>query len=77
MKLFICIFLASTLFGRVSMLHDLEPGKRDNSYRVWIYFDERDQNRIVDLDPKSIKRRKKHDIHTPVSYTHLTLPTKA
>ena len=78
MKLFIYIFLASNLIGQVAILHDLEPGKRDNSYRVWIYFDERDQNRVADLDPKSIKRRKKHDIHTPttVSYTHLTLPTK-
>ena len=70
MKLFIYIFLASNLIGQVAILHDLEPGKRDNSYRVWIYFDERDQNRIVDLDPKSIKRRKKHDIHTPTKYDY-------
>jgi len=70
MKLFIYIFLASTLFGQISTLHDLEPGKRENSYRVWIYFDERDQNRIVDLDPKSIERRKKHDIHTSTKYDY-------
>jgi len=70
MKLFIYIFLASNLFGRVATLHDLEPGKRENSYRVWIYFDERDQNRIVDLDPKSIERRKKHDIHTLTKYDY-------
>ena len=70
MKLFIYIFLASNLIGQVAILHDLEPGKRDNSYRVWIYFDERDQNRIVDLDPKSIKRRKKHDIYTPTKYDY-------
>ena len=77
MKLFIYIFLASNLFGQVATLHDLEPGKRENSYRVWIYFDERDHNRIVDLDPKSIERRKSTSEVIPDSFAKPTKNSRA
>ena len=74
MKIIVYLF-TSILCAQI--LTDLAPGKRQLGYRVWVYFDDKDQRKIIDLDPSSIKRREKHNIDTPttVSYTHLTLPT--
>ena len=70
MKLLIFIFLVSNLIARISKLDHLAPGKRDDGYRIWIYFDERDQERFVNLDPASIKRRKKHGITELTEYDY-------
>ena len=56
MKIIVYLF-ASILYAQI--LTDLSPGKRQEGYRVWVYFDEKDQREIVDLDPSSIKRRGK------------------
>ena len=60
MKIIVYLF-ASILYAQI--LTDLAPGKRQEGYRVWVYFDEKDQTKIVDLDPSSTKRREKHNIH--------------
>ena len=70
MKLLIYIFLVSNLIAQTSKLDHLAPGKRDDGYRIWIYFDERDQERFVNLDPASIKRRKKHGITELTKYDY-------
>ena len=70
MKLLIFIFLVSNLIAQTSKLDHLAPGKRDDGYRIWIYFDERDQERFVNLDPASIKRRKKHGITELTKYDY-------
>ena len=70
MKLLIFIFLVSNLIAQTSKLDYLAPGKRDDGYRIWIYFDERDQERFVNLDPASIKRRKKHGITELTEYDY-------
>ena len=71
MKLLIFIFLVSNLIAQTSKLDYLAPGKRDDGYRIWIYFDERDQERFVNLDPASIKRRKKHGITELTKYDYI------
>ena len=68
MKIIVYLF-ASILYAQI--LTDLSPGKRQEGYRVWVYFDEKDQRKIVDLDPLSIKRREKHNILTPTKYDYL------
>ena len=68
MKIIVYLF-ASILYAQI--LTDLAPGKRQEGYRVWVYFDEKDQREIVDLDPSSIKRRGKHNIHAPTKYDYL------
>ena len=68
MKIVVYLF-TSILCAQI--LTDLSPGKRETGYRVWVYFDEKDQERIVDLDPSSIKRRQKHNIHTLTKYDYL------
>ena len=68
MKIIVYLF-TSILYAQI--LTDLAPGKRQEGYRVWVYFDEKDQREIVDLDPSSIKRRGKHNIHTPTKYDYL------
>lgn len=67
MKLLVLTFIVSNLFAQTSMLN---PGKRGNGYRVWIYFDERDQENYIDLDPASIKRRQKHGINKTTKYDY-------
>jgi len=71
MKSLIHILLLSNLFAQIVDLSSIEPGKRGDDYRVWVYFDERDQKKTVDLDPASIKRREKHGIHEPTKYDHM------
>ena len=68
MKIIVYLF-ASILYAQI--LTDLSPGKRQEGYRVWAYFDEKDQREIVDMDPSSIKRREKHNIHAPTKYDYL------
>ena len=68
MKIIVYLF-TSILYAQI--LTDLAPGKRQKGYRVWVYFDEKDQRKIVDLDPSSIKRREKHNIYTPTKYDYL------
>ena len=68
MKIIVYLF-ASILYAQI--LTDLSPGKRQEGYRVWVYFDEKDQREIVYLDPSSIKRREKHNINTPTKYDYL------
>ena len=72
MKLLIHILFLSNLFAQIVDLSGLEPGKRgDDDYRVWVYFDERDQKSTIDLDPATIKRRVKHGIHGPTKYDYI------
>ena len=68
MKIFVYLF-ASILYAQV--LTDLAPGKRQEGYRVWVYFDEKDQRKIVDLDPLSQRRREKHNLYTPTKHDYL------
>ena len=78
MKLLIHFLLLSNLFARIVDLSNLEPGKRGDDYRVWVYFDERDQKSTIDLDPATIKRRVKHGIHGPTKYDYIlksSIPT--
>ena len=67
MKIVLYLF-TSILYAQI--LTDLAPGKRQKGYRIWVYFDEKDKRKIVDLDPSSIKRREKHNIHTPTKYDY-------
>ena len=72
MKIIVYLF-ASILYAQI--LTDLAPGKRQEGYRVWVYFDEKDQSKIVDLDPSSQRRREKHNIHTPTKHDYLIKDT--
>jgi len=71
MKLLIHILFLSSLFAQIDVLSNLEPGKRGDDYRVWVYFDERDKKRTIDLDLTSIKRRAKHGIYEPTKYDYI------
>ena len=71
MKLLIHILFLSNLFAQIVDLSGLEPGKRGDDYRVWVYFDERDQKSTIDLDPATIKRRVKHGIYGPTKYDYI------
>ena len=68
MKIIVYLF-ASILYAQI--LTELAPGKRQDGYRVWVYFDEKDQRAIVDLDPLSQRRRGKHNLYTPTKYDYL------
>ena len=71
MKIFLQILFLSSLFAQVVDLSRLESGKRGNYYRLWVYFDERDQNKTIELDHSSIIRREKHGIYKPTKYDYL------
>ena len=70
MKLLIYILFLSSLLAQIDVLSNLEPGKRGDNYRVWVYFDERDQKSTIYLDPTAIERRKKHGIYDPTKYDY-------
>ena len=70
MKLFLIVTFISTLFAGEIKIKDLEPGKRGNQYRVWVYFDKKDSTSIVSLDQASIKRRIKHNIFKLTKYDY-------
>ena len=57
MKLFLIMTIISILSAGEIRTNDLEPGRRGNRYRVWVYFDKKDSTSIVSLDQASIKRR--------------------
>ena len=42
MKIIVYLF-TSILYAQI--LTDLAPGKRQEGYRVWVYFDEKDQRK--------------------------------
>ena len=70
--------IAFLLFIFISSLHsndikpkNIEPGRRGDLYKVWVYFDKKDSKRIVDLDSASIERRIKHGIVGPTKYDYL------
>ena len=75
MKLLIHIAFISNLFAQITEISNLEIGKRGDYYRVWVYFDERDQKNTIDLDPKSIRRREKHDIYGMTKYDYIIKPS--
>ena len=70
----------------------IELGKRNDKYRVWIYFTDKKGSQQITLSPKTIKRRIKNSVRTinnrydiPVSekykslikhYTHVHTPYK-
>ena len=66
----IIVYLFTSILA-AQFLTDFAPGKREEGYRVWVYFDEKDKEKIVDLDPSSIIRREKHNIQTPTKYDYL------
>ena len=68
MKIIVYLF-ASILYAQI--LTDLAPGKRQEGYRVWVFFDEKDQRKIVDLDPSSQRRREKHNLYGPTKHDYL------
>ena len=72
MKIIVYLF-TSILFAQ--NLIDLAPGKRQGGYRAWVYFDEKDQRKIVDLDPSSQRRREKHNLQTPTKHDYLLKDT--
>ena len=70
--------VAFLFFIFISFLHpndikpqSIEPGRRGDLYKVWVYFDKRDSKRIVDLDSASIERRLKHGIVGPTKNDYL------
>ena len=71
MKIFLQVLFLSSLFAQVVDLSRLESGKRGDYYRLWVYFDERDQNKTIELDHSSISRREKHGIYKPTKYDYL------
>ena len=69
---------AFLFFIFLSLLHPndinpqtIEAGRRGDLYRVWVYFDKKDFERIVDLDSASIERRLKHGIVGPTKNDYL------
>jgi len=65
------IFLSFVLFSELLFCQIFEAGKRaHDSYRLWIYFDKRDPNNLINLDNAAIKRRKKHNIYIPTKYDY-------
>ena len=69
MKLFIIITI-SILSAHEINTKALEPGRRGDQYRVWVYFDKKDSSNIVSLDKASIKRRVKHNILEPTKHDY-------
>ena len=69
MKLFI-ITTISILSAYEINTKALEPGRRGDQYRVWVYFDKKDSSNIVSLDKASIKRRIKHNILEPTKHDY-------
>ena len=70
--------IAFLFFIFLSFLHsndlkpqNIEPGRRGDLYRVWVYFEKKDSKRIVNLDSASIERRSKHGIVGPTKYDYL------
>ena len=70
--------VAFLFFIFLSFLHsndikpqNIEPGRRGDLYKVWVYFDKKDSKRIVDLDSASVERRLKHGIVGPTKYDYL------
>ena len=70
MRLFFIITIFSILSAGEIRIDDLEPARRGNQYRVWIYFDKKDSTSIVALDQTSIKRRIKHNIYKPTKHDY-------
>ena len=70
MRLFFIITIFSILSAGEIRDGDLEPGRRGNQYRVWVYFDKKDSTSIVALDQSSIKRRIKHNIFKPTKHDY-------
>ena len=70
MRLFFIITIFSILSAGEIRTGDLEPGRRGNQYRVWVYFDKKDSTSIVALDQSSIKRRIKHNIFKPTKHDY-------
>ena len=69
---------AFLFFIFLSLLHPndinpqtIEAGRRGDLYRVWVYFDKKDFERVVDLDSASIERRLKHGIVGPTKNDYL------
>ncbi len=70
--------IAFLFFIFLSFLHsndikpqNIEPGRRGDLYKVWVYFDKKDSKRIVDLDSASVERRLKHGIVKPTKHDYL------
>ena len=70
MKLFLIMNIISVLSAGEIKIKDLEPGRRGNQYRVWIYFDKKDSTSTASLDQASIKRRIKHNIFKPTKHDY-------
>ena len=68
MNFLLNIFLISFLGAQNFVSSDFEPGRRDKEYRVWVYFDKKDESIFTKLDPAAIKRRVKHNIFTATKY---------
>ena len=70
MRLFFIITIFSFLSAGEIRTDNLEPGRRGNQYRVWVFFDKKDSTSIVALDQTSIKRRIKHNIFKPTKHDY-------
>ena len=70
MKLFLIMTIISILSAGEIRTKDLEPGRRGNQYKVWVYFDKKDSSNIVSLYKASIKRRVKHNILEPTKHDY-------
>ncbi|MDG1848310.1 MAG: S8 family serine peptidase [Candidatus Marinimicrobia bacterium] len=68
MNFLLNIFLFSFLGAQNFVYSDFEPGRRDKEYRIWVYFDKKDESIFTELDPAAIKRRVKHNIFTATKY---------
>ena len=70
MNFLLNIFLFSFLGAQNFVSSDFEPGRRGKEYRVWVYFDKKDESKVAELDSAAIKRRAKHNIFTATKYDY-------
>ena len=70
MNFLLNIFLFSFLGAQNFVSSDFEPGRRGIDYRVWVYFDKKDDSKVAELDSAAIKRRAKHNIFTATKYDY-------
>ena len=64
MRYLLLVIFPLIAFSQKVDFKKIELGKRNDKYRVWIYFTDKEGSQQITLSPKTIKRRIKNSVPT-------------
>ena len=76
MKKYLLLLLFTFLFSQKYNNKAIEKGNRGDYYKVWIYFEDKNNSNSVEISQKALERRLRNNVNTKYDWYDLKVSDK-